>query len=265
MKNKSLPILLFILVLLSSCRDQKQDSVAMVNGTPILLKDFQKEVALAKQRDPSLKMTPESARDLLEIMIERKVMVHEAVKEGLSDDERFSETIKRFWEQTLIRHLIDAKAKKWADKLYVSDDEVKRHYERMGYRVTFRFVNRPDEKAAAQVMEKLRRGETVEGAEVIGPLMIENMQWPSPLLSSFDQAQGEVRVSKEERGYSVIHVIKKEKVAAPVFEKVSGRIKETLFEQKKQHAFNEWMRALTKSAKVSIDTDMLKRIQDERK
>jgi hypothetical protein len=134
-------LLLSLLILsLVSCSGGKTASqeVAKVNGTPIPLKDFQWELALASRRDPSFKVTPQTLKDKLSIMVDRTLMIQEAMKMGLAEDQRFEETIKTFWEQTLIRDLIDAKAKEWDRRIFVTEDEIETAYRKMPFGSTQR-------------------------------------------------------------------------------------------------------------------------------
>lgn len=129
-------ILLFILILfITACGGDKQkvEAIATVNDTPILLKDFQKEISIQSKRNPSFKITPQTLENHLDTTIDKKLMIQEAMKMGLSEREQFVETIKTFWEQTLIRELIDVKSKEWADKIFVTEEEIEKQYQRMEY------------------------------------------------------------------------------------------------------------------------------------
>jgi hypothetical protein len=120
-----------LITIITSCGGQKQheDAVATVNGAPVLLKEFQKDLAIYANRNPDFKLDAKSVEDHLDMFIDKQLMIQEAMKMGLAEDERFLETIKRFWEQTLIRELIDAKSMEWRDKLFVTEDEIQRYYE----------------------------------------------------------------------------------------------------------------------------------------
>lgn len=260
-------IFLLLAFFLSACGSrEKAEEVASVNNSSIPLKEFQHEIKVAKRRDPGLKIDTGSKEDLLEKMIDRKLLIQEAVKKGLSEDERFLETIKTYWEQTLIRNLIDAKNKEWADKLSVSDEEVKKHYNRMGYRITAASIKAKDEHEAVLLKDRMLKGERVPGVELIGPVMIENIQPDDDHLSvAFDLSENEGAVLTEEDGrLYAIKVIKKEKVAAPPLESVYGEIKSTLLERKKEHALDEWLDGIKKRSKIKIDTKNLDRASDEK-
>jgi len=120
-----------LISIITSCGGQKQneEAVATVNGAPVLLKEFQKDLAIYANRNPDFKLDTQSVEDHLDMFIDKQLMIQEATKMGLAKDDRFLETIKRFWEQTLIRELIDAKSSEWRDKLFVTEDEIQSHYQ----------------------------------------------------------------------------------------------------------------------------------------
>jgi len=116
-----------------SCGGQRQhkDAVATVNGAAVPLQEFQKELAIYASRNPDFKLNAESVEEHLNMLIDKQLMIQAATKMGLAEDERFLETIKRFWEQTLIRELIDAKSREWRGRLFVTEDEILGYYQEM--------------------------------------------------------------------------------------------------------------------------------------
>jgi hypothetical protein len=136
-KNVKRSLTLFVILsvalipIFTSCGGQKrhEETVATVNGAPVLLKEFQKDLAIYANRNPDFKLDAKSVEDHLDMFIDKQLMIQEAMKMGLAEDERFLETIKRFWEQTLIRELIDAKSMEWRDKLFVTEDEIQSYYQ----------------------------------------------------------------------------------------------------------------------------------------
>lgn len=135
MKLNSMVFILFFILFITACGGDKQklEAIATVNNAPILLKDFQKEISIQSKRNPSFKITPQTLENHLDTTIDKKLMIQEAMKMGLSEREQFVETIKTFWEQTLIRELIDVKSKEWADRIFVTEDEIEKQYQRMEY------------------------------------------------------------------------------------------------------------------------------------
>jgi len=107
----------------------REQVIASVNKELISLRDFQKDIAIRSKQNPSYRITPQSVKEQLDTSIDRKLMIQEAMKMGLTNNEDFVRTIQTFWEQTLIRELIEAKSHEWADRLFVSEDEIRDYYE----------------------------------------------------------------------------------------------------------------------------------------
>jgi hypothetical protein len=258
-------ILSFIVLFSSACsRDtQGQKKIATVNGAPILQKDFQRELALISKRNPTFKITPKTLEDHLNTMIDKKLLIQEAIKKGLPEDEHFVETIKTFWEQTLVRELIDAKTKEWSKRLFVTDEEVQRRYEDMHYKLTVKAVNADNEENAREIMEQMLKEKKQDGLETIGPLLLEDIQMTDPLYYAFKLSTGEAGVFQSDKGYVVIQVIKRDPISLPPLKEMYNRIKSDLLEQKKQSALEEWLQNVKRSAKIKVDRKLLHKVTNE--
>jgi hypothetical protein len=130
------PVLLAVLVIafIHGCSKGKSGEgnvVATVNKEPIRLEDFQREMALRSNQDPSYKVTPQAIDEQIDTIIDRRLMIQEATKMGLTSNKDFVRTIQTFWEQTLIRELIEAKSREWEKRLFVSEKEINDYYEKM--------------------------------------------------------------------------------------------------------------------------------------
>lgn len=252
--------------IISGCTGKGEEGteVARVNGAPILLKDFKKEVSLAALRDPSTGINPDTVKKLLENSIDRRLMIDQAVKLGLSQDERFLETIKTYWEQTLIRQLIDTKTREWAEKITVSDGEVKRYHESMESRITVRYVHNLREEKAAEIKAAFDSGAVVQGEAVSGPMLIEDVSVSESLYNAFTMDEGASSVFKDEDGlYSAVQVVKKEAVKAPPIEAEYQRIMAVILEAKRQQALDDWLGDIKKKSNIVIDDKTLGRVADE--
>lgn len=110
---------------------QKKDVLAYVNKEAICRPDLDKELALRARIDPSFKITPQTEREQLDSIIDRRLIIQDAMEKGLARQPRFVNTIRRFWEQTLIRDFVEYKQQEFQDYLFVTDDEVKEYYENL--------------------------------------------------------------------------------------------------------------------------------------
>jgi len=256
-----------IMLAATGCTDRgkpaAEPQIASINDTPILLKDFEREVTTATRRDPTIRITEDSLATLLDSMVERKLLIQEAVSMGLSENERFLSTIKAYWEQTLIRELIDSKTVEWADKTFVTDDEVRRHYRLMSTRVTVRSVNTSTAAEAESARLTMVEGATMRAEQTIGPFSAADISPANPLYAALDMEEGEARVLKGENGFTTILVAKKESVGTAPFEEVEARIKARLLEQKKQKALDDWLADLKGSSEIKVNTELLRGMTNE--
>lgn len=251
-------LFLFPLLLLTSCKGKQPDQkvVATVNDSPISLLELQKEVSAYSKMQPSSEITSQSLEDHLRIMIEKKIMIQEAMKKGLAEDEKFVETIKKFWEQTLVRELINAKNREWADRLYVTEDEIQKQYQRMSCGITARVAKAKTAELAEKTREKMLRKEHLDGEETIESCFYEDVKLPA-LQNAFDMNSGEAKYFENDGEYIVIHVIKNEKTALRPLKDLHDGIKESLLEQKKQKAMTDWMEEIKRKSKITIDPKLL--------
>jgi hypothetical protein len=262
---------LILLLLLSTvfvflaCSQEKQDrgAVVMVNKAPIYASELQREIADYARLNPAQKITDSVIEDRLNTLIEKKLMIQEGVKRGVTKDRHFMETIKKFWEQTLIRELLDAKGKEMFRGLYVTDDEVLKAYERMQCRPHVRFAKAANRKAADRITASMRNGNHAAGERTIAPLFYEDVG-DSPLINAFDMNAGEVKAYPMGTEYVVICVTAKGSMPMPPIEEVSSQIRESMLAQKKQRAISEWIKTIRESSAIQINNSLLKGICHER-
>lgn len=263
--NKNFFVFSFFLLLLfiTACERNKPhgENIASVNDVPIPLLEFQKEVSVLSKRSSAFKITPQTLEEQLNIIIDKKLLLQEARRKGLTEDPRFVQTIKTFWEQTLIKELVESKTREWADRLFVTEEEVEKHYQRMQYMPIVKFAKIKSLEQTKEAKEKMLKGLPVEGEEIIGPLFLEDIR-SLALVNAFDMNAGEINVYETDGGYIIIQVINKNKTSVPPLKENYSRIKDFLLEQKKQNAMEDWLRDVKNSAKIEINSKLLKGLAD---
>ena len=73
-------------------------------------------------------LSQERRRALLEQEIDKEVLIQEAVKRGLHEDDSFRRTIENYWEQTLLTALLKEINQTLKDTVIVTSEEVKERY-----------------------------------------------------------------------------------------------------------------------------------------
>jgi len=260
LKTKAAVLALILLVLpaLSGCGGDKDTgkTLAVVNGEPIYLDDFKREVALRLRQNPSFKVTPDTLDEVLDLIISKKLIIQEAVEKRLAEKERFLNTIKSFWEQTLIRDFIDYKNSEAELPLSVTESEIREYYEKLKTRATFNIAKRVDREDIDILMKRVERGEAIEWDTTVS-LSYEEV--PSATLSNaFDLAPGQMGIFEEGYMYYLIYVVSKEPMPVPSLEEAYARIEEKIRQVKQQQAFNEWLKAKKSASDIKIHKDVLR-------
>jgi len=259
-KAKFLALFILGIFILSGCAKAKSPEkfVATVNGKPVYLKDFKRELALRVKQNPSLKITPNTLNEILDMIIDKNIIIQEAMEKRLAEEARFVDTIKAFWEQTLIRDFIDYKNRETENLLYVTDKEIQDYYEKLKTRTTFNIAKRKSKQDIDALMEKLKSGENIEW-DTTASLSYEEV--PSEILSkAFELPLGQTGVFEEGYMYYLVSVVNKEPIEVPSLKEIYPDIKEKIGRRKQQQAFNEWLNDERRESNIKINKDILQEV-----
>jgi len=125
------------LVFILGCSQKKGEQVealAKVNDYTMSVDDFREEV----RHSPHFSSGTFDKAYLLDMEIKKQILIQEAQRQGLDRKKSFMKTIERYWEQTLIKELLNEEFKRitqevpkdkqeeamndWMDALYKSAD-----------------------------------------------------------------------------------------------------------------------------------------------
>ncbi len=127
-------ILLIIASLFLGCSSENGDQgevLATINDYKLYLDDFQRQLAEEVELDHEFKITDEAKKGFLEEIIKKEILIQEAKKYKLDQEENFRRTIERYWESTLIRNLMEVKGREIDKLTTVSQEEIKDYYLKM--------------------------------------------------------------------------------------------------------------------------------------
>jgi hypothetical protein len=229
--------------------------VATVNHESIKLEDFQANLALRSKQNPSYKITSEEINEQMDTVIDRRLMIQEAMRMGLAENKDFVRTIQSFWEQTLIRELIAAKSREWESRLFVTEREVEDYYEKMKYRITLKHKRAKNETEAHNILETARQGNITDW-KTLGPLSYDDLVVLS-LHKTYSMSEGMSEVLKDEKGFLVISIAKKESMDLPPMEELHDHLKRNLMRKKKTDALAAWLRDERDNAVIEINSRLL--------
>jgi len=248
-------ILLAPLLFISCDRIKKEppkDIIAYVNDEPIYASDLNKSMALMARQDPSYAPSPADRQEQLDFIIDKKLIIQEAVKAGLAREEKFVDAIKAYWEQTLIRDFADRKSKEYRDTLAVSDQEIQQYYGNMDKVVTFILLKSKDKAFIEQATQKILAKEAVSLPwEKIGPVRFADISSPV-LRQAFALEVGNARSYELAGEYYLVTVVQKEMVAVKPLETIRPQIEGEIKSVKGKALFEQWLASKREKANIKI-------------
>lgn len=257
MKQALLCFIFLVFGFLSGCGREspaKKDAVAYVNKEPVTASELKREIALRARQDPTFKITPETKQEQLETIINRKLIIQEAMEKGLAREERFANTIKVFWEQTLIRDFIDYKKRAFQDYLFVNDEDTKKYYDNLSRKAAFKVLKSKDKGPLVKIYEEFKKNKTVDTSawEEIGPVGYEDVT-SSMLMDAFRMDQGEMKIFADPaQTYYLVMVASVEKIEIGPLEELKAGIEKRVLAVKEKQLFEQWLREKRKNAKIEI-------------
>ena len=101
--------------------------LAVINDYTLTVDDFKSEADITY---PSTYFSEsgEEKKELLSDIITKKVLLQEARKQNFDTDSVFMKEIERYWEQALLKLLINKKTEEFARGITITDKEVREEY-----------------------------------------------------------------------------------------------------------------------------------------
>jgi len=228
---------------------------AKVNKDIIYVDDLKKELAFRAKQYPLFKVTPQTLQDQLNMIIQKRLLIQQAKNKRLDEKEKFVNTIKAFWEQTLIRDLISAKEKEFGASIVVTNAEALKFYELMSSQITFYALKRKDKNSIQQIFNN--PADEIEWDEEIGPITYDDAS-SDVIYKVFEMPEGVKRILKDQDYYYLIYVAKKEKIPVMPYEEMTDEIKRKIKNIKIQGMFREWLNKVKEESSITVNKDALK-------
>ena len=115
----------FVGLLLCGCGRVKEPAAIKIGDICVNPVEFERAF---KNSPYSATDTPESRRVFLDSYITRMLILKEAVDKRLDKDGEFLRGVESFWQQSLIKIMLDRKIKELTAGIKVSDVEIKAYY-----------------------------------------------------------------------------------------------------------------------------------------
>ena len=121
---KKLIVLALLVLLSSNCSGFKETEKPAIKIGKIQISSqrFQREFELSGFAKEGKK------KDFLETFVSRKLILLEAEKLGLDKDPKFLHDVQNFWEQSLLKIVVDRKTREVSREVMVTEQEVQDYY-----------------------------------------------------------------------------------------------------------------------------------------
>jgi hypothetical protein len=106
---------------LHGCSQQqhKKEAIATIGSYSLYRDDFMSELALY----PPEYLQKVTKEQILDGIIQKKVLLLEAQRRGLDRDPQFMKMVERFWEQSLLRSLLDTRSEEILSEIPETDKD----------------------------------------------------------------------------------------------------------------------------------------------
>lgn len=125
MKRVSCIILVLVLSVILGCA-KKEKAAVKIGTIEITAKEFDEGFKVSNFANDKEK----GRGEFLENLINRKLILKEAENEGVNKNPEFLKSIQLFWEQSLLKLMLDKKSKELFANIKVTDEEIRNFYEK---------------------------------------------------------------------------------------------------------------------------------------
>lgn len=106
--------------------------VAQINKYKMTIEDLKYEFKNAPYDEIELLKTENGKKKYLEGIIEKEVLLQEAQRQVIDREKDFMKSIENYWEQALLRILLERKSKEISNLISVYDNEIEEYYKDSG-------------------------------------------------------------------------------------------------------------------------------------
>lgn len=107
---------------------EPKDVALSINGSEISIQEFNEQIKCQAYTDPEMDISLADRERFADYLIQKELMLQEAVKLDLDQKESFTRAIEKYWESTLIRVLLDTKTESIKKDILVTQEEMEAYY-----------------------------------------------------------------------------------------------------------------------------------------
>lgn len=275
-KHTIIKIVLLLLTFFAAFGCQQKDTVAQFNGHYITVEEYLWEKDnLPDHASASIK-TVDDQVEFVRKMINRELLLEEALRQGLEYDETIRYKIENYHRNLLINELLK---RELAGMVTVSEGEVKQYYNSNISQFTIESLEAShilvkSREDAEMILRLLEKGESFSelakkfsigpGAELGGNIgiitrgqMVPNFE---DTVFSMEKAGEISSIIETQFGFHIIRLDKPKSVHVQSYEEVSEIIREILTEQKEAELFENYVNSLKEGIEIKINEKLLKEL-----
>jgi peptidyl-prolyl cis-trans isomerase C len=260
-----------LLVCLLGCGKKKD--VARFNGSTITLEDYLWEKDNLPYHTRESIKTVDDKKEFVHRLITQRLLVEEAMKRGIGNDDTIRYKIESYKRNLLINELLK---REFEGRTMVTEEEVKRYYEENIGQFTKEIVE------ASHILVKKR-----DDAEMIKSLLSRGEDFPElairfsvgpsaktggslgeitrgQMMPDFEEAlfalqePGEIsQIVETDFGFHIIRLDRSKVIRVQPLSEVSGKIRDLLTDKKEKEFFEGYVEDLKKKMDIEIDEEIL--------
>ncbi len=138
---KKIFFVIFAILFLAGCsvsnNNPDKKVIAQINKYKMTVEDLKYEFKNAPYDDAALLKTESGRKKYLAGLIEKEILLQEAQRQGIDREKDFMKSIENYWEQALLRILLERKSKEISGLIHVYDNEIEAYYKESGEDMPF--------------------------------------------------------------------------------------------------------------------------------
>ena len=247
----------------------KDKVVAKINRFELTVEDFKEGVNPLLMKKYSAYSAIQQKDQVLEELITKEVLLQEAQRLNLDKQKSFMKEIEGYWEQALMKSLINRKLQEFSPLVQVNSKDILEEYARMKIRIYTQMVLFNSKLDAEKLSKAAINFDEVKQALKAKIVWESPDDWytanelPQKLEDVlFSMKAGEVSVPVEYNGsWIVIRILNEEPQQIGTLEELKPRITEAIIRKKKELLLANWILGLRSKANVKIDREILNGVE----
>jgi len=158
----------------SSSNEGDKRVVAQVNKYKMTVDDLKYELKYTPYDRSYFLETHEGRNRYINSLLEKEILLQEAQKQDIDKEKDFMKSIENYWEQALLRLLLEREAKKISGSIHVYDNEIEEYYRQSGEELPLSDVKRDIAMAIRQKKETEAMDAWIESLEKESNIEINN-------------------------------------------------------------------------------------------